>query len=79
MSQKVRIYFRNQGHAEQDQDAYDANADLKESIDPQRMMFFGDQTRQQQAAFPDFSIIAVAFAFPLAIGAVALCRRLEWL
>jgi|GEM_PF-1164843 len=36
-------------------------------------------TRQQQAAFPDFSIIAVAFAFPLAIGALALSRRLEWL
>ena len=35
--------------------------------------------RAQQGAFPDFSIIAVAFAFPLAIGAAVLCRHMEWL
>ena len=34
--------------------------------------------RAQQAAFPDFSVISAAFAFPLAIGAAALARRLEW-
>ena len=34
---------------------------------------------QQPGAFPDFSIIAAAFAFPIAIGAAALCRHLEWL
>ena len=36
-------------------------------------------SRAQIGAFPDFSIIAVAFAFPLAIGAAVLCRHLEWL
>jgi len=35
--------------------------------------------RAPQGAFPDFSIMALAFAFPLAIGAAALCRHLEWL
>ncbi|MFA6328626.1 MAG: hypothetical protein WCY41_04220 [Candidatus Micrarchaeia archaeon] len=33
----------------------------------------------QQGAFPDFSILAVAFALPLAVGAAVLCRHLEWL
>jgi hypothetical protein len=34
---------------------------------------------EKQSAFPDFAVLAVAFALPLAIGAAALCRRLEWL
>ena len=34
---------------------------------------------QKQSSFPDFSVLAIAFALPLAIGATALCRRLEWL
>jgi len=34
---------------------------------------------QKQGAFPDFAVLAAAFALPLAIGAAALCRRLEWL
>ncbi|MFA5929893.1 MAG: hypothetical protein WC861_03340 [Candidatus Micrarchaeia archaeon] len=36
-------------------------------------------SRQQQGAFPDFSIVAAAFALPFAIGAAALARRLAWL
>lgn len=36
-------------------------------------------SQQKQAAYPDFSLLAAAFALPLAIGAAALCRRLEWL
>ena len=35
--------------------------------------------QEQQGAFPDFSIIAAAFAFPIAIGAAALCRHMEWM
>ena len=35
--------------------------------------------RAQPGAFPDFSLVAVAFALPLAIGAAAFVRRLEWL
>jgi len=35
--------------------------------------------RAQPGAFPDFSLVAAAFAFPLAIGAAAVARRLEWL
>lgn len=34
---------------------------------------------EKEAAFPDFAVLAAAFALPLAIGAAAMCRRLEWL
>ncbi|MCX6771978.1 MAG: hypothetical protein NTX79_08075 [Candidatus Micrarchaeota archaeon] len=32
----------------------------------------------QQAAFPDFLLLAAAFSLPLALSAAALCRRFEW-
>jgi len=35
--------------------------------------------QQTQSSYPGFSLLAAAFALPLAIGAAALCRRLEWL
>jgi hypothetical protein len=35
--------------------------------------------QQQSAAFPDFSVLAVAFSAPLCIGAFAICRHLQWL